>query len=145
MATAWRASRTWRPQFQNEPACTRRQPPHNRVMLTCCNRYQIDPAQAERFAEYARRWVMLTNRHGGTHHGFFTGVELAEHPVLSYPGFGAEAGADIAYAWYSFPDEAAYHAFRASVKTDPDCAEAEALGRDGCILGYERSFLGKVA
>jgi hypothetical protein len=113
-------------------------------MITCCNRYRIDPAQVERFAEYGRRWVTLTNRHGGVHHGFFLGTKLANHPVLSHPGFGSEANADIAYAWYSFADEAAYHAFRASVKFDPDCAEAEELGRGGCILGYERSFLNRV-
>jgi hypothetical protein len=111
-------------------------------MLTCCNRYRIDLAQQDTFADYAKRWVELTNRHGGTHHGFFLAAELKDHPVLSYPGFGSEAGPDIAYAWYSFPNEAALHAFRAAVKRDPDCAAAEALGREtGCILGYERSFL----
>ena len=36
-------------------------------MLTCCNRYRIDPAKREAFAEYARAWVALTNRHGGAH------------------------------------------------------------------------------
>ncbi len=114
-------------------------------MLTLCNRYRIDLAQRATFAEYARRWETLTNRHGGTHHGFFMATELEQPPVLSYPGFGTEAGADVAYAWYSFPDEAALHAFRAAVKLDPDCAAAEALGREtGCILGYERSFLRRV-
>lgn len=114
-------------------------------MLTCCNRYRIDLAQRDIFIEYARRWVELTNRHGGTHHGFFLAAELRDHPVLSYPQFGSEAGPDVAYAWYSFPDEAALHAFRAKVKMDPDCAEAEALGRkSGCILGYERSFLARI-
>lgn len=115
-------------------------------MLTLCNRYRIDPAQRDIFAEYGRRWEALTNKHGGTHHGFFVSTELEQHPVLSYPGFGAEAGTEVAYAWYSFPDEAALHAFRAAVKDDPDCAAAEALGREtGCIHGYERSFLGRVS
>ena len=115
-------------------------------MLTCCNRYRIDPAKREAFAEYARAWVALTHRHGGTHHGFFAATELATRPALSYPGFGGEAGPDVAYAWYSFPDEAALHAFRAAVKLDPDCAPAEALGRkSGCILEYERSFLERIA
>lgn len=115
-------------------------------MLTCCNRYRIDLAQREVFAEYARRWVELTNRHGGVHHGFFLATELETHPKLSFPGFGSEATPDIAYAWYSFDDESAYHAFRASVRDDPDCAPAEALGREtGCILGYERSFLAHAA
>jgi hypothetical protein len=34
----------------------------------------------------------------------------------------------VAYAWYSFPDEKALHAFSAAVKLDPDYKEAEALG-----------------
>lgn len=111
-------------------------------MLTLCNRYRIEPAKRDVFAEYARRWIALTEKHGGAHHGFFLATELEERPVLSYPEFGSEAGPEIAYAWYSFPDEAALHAFRAAVKRDPDCAAAEALGREsGCILGYERSFL----
>lgn len=113
-------------------------------MLTCCNRYRIDPAKREAFTEYARAWVALTNRHGGTHHGFFTQAALADHPAPSYPGRGSEAGADVAYAWYSFPDEPALHAFRAAVKLDPECAAAEALGRE-CIVGYERSFLARIA
>jgi hypothetical protein len=115
-------------------------------MLTCCNRYRIDTTRIEAFADYAKRWVVLTNRHGGTHHGFFTAAMLADRPALSYPGLGGEAGPDIAYAWYSFPDEAALHAFRAAVKRDPDCAAAEAIGREsGCILDYERSFLSRLA
>ena len=115
-------------------------------MLTCCNRYRIDPAKREAFAEYARAWVTLTNRHGGVHHGFYGAAELARRPGSSYPGMSAEAGPDIAYAWYSFADEASLHAFRAAVKLDPDCAAAEALGRtSGCILDYERSFLERLA
>lgn len=115
-------------------------------MLTCCNRYRIDPSKREAFADYARRWVELTNRHGGTHHGFYTAATLADHPASSYPRMSAEAGPDVAYAWYSFPDEAALHAFRAAVKADPDCGPAEALGRtSGCIVEYERSFLERVA
>lgn len=115
-------------------------------MLTCCNRYRIDPVRREAFAEYARAWVTLTNRHGGTHHGFYLAAELADRPAQSYPGFASEAGPDVAYAWYSFADEGALHAFRAAVKLDPDCAPAEALGREsGCILEYERSFLERVA
>lgn len=111
-------------------------------MLTCCNRYRIDPAKRAAFADYARAWVELTNRHGGTHHGFYMAATLADHPASSHPGMSAEAGPDIAYAWYSFPNEAALHTFRASVKRDPDCDPAEALGREsGCILEYERSFL----
>ena len=115
-------------------------------MLTCCNRYRIDPARREAFADYARAWVALTNRHGGTHHGFYAATELANCPASSYPGMSAEAGADVAYAWVCFSDEASLHAFRAAVKRDPDCAAAEALGREsGAILAYERSFLERVA
>ncbi|MEY2925884.1 MAG: hypothetical protein RL367_361, partial [Pseudomonadota bacterium] len=58
-------------------------------MLTCCNRYRIDPSKRAAFADYARNWVELTNRHGGAHHGFYLPTELVEHPALSYPEFGS--------------------------------------------------------
>ena len=70
-------------------------------MLTCCNRYRIDPAKREAFAEYARAWVTLTNRHGGVHHGFYGAAELARRPASSYPGMSAET----AGIWMPAPAE----------------------------------------
>ena len=31
-------------------------------------RYEIDPDQIEAFERFARRWMELVDRHGGTHH-----------------------------------------------------------------------------
>jgi hypothetical protein len=39
-------------------------------MITCVVDYVIDPSKAGAFEEFAKRWMELVNRHGGTHHGF---------------------------------------------------------------------------
>ena len=36
-------------------------------MITCHIRYEIDPAEIEAFERFARRWIELVGRHGGTH------------------------------------------------------------------------------
>ena len=38
-------------------------------MVTCHLRYEIDPAQIDAFETFARAWMRLVDRHGGTHHG----------------------------------------------------------------------------
>ena len=40
-------------------------------MITCVVDYAIDPAKTDAFEEFAKRWMELVNRHGGTHHGYF--------------------------------------------------------------------------
>ena len=41
------------------------------AVITCHLRYEIDPDQIEAFERFARRWMELVERHGGTHHGYF--------------------------------------------------------------------------
>ncbi|MEI1246502.1 NIPSNAP family protein [Rhizobium aouanii] len=57
-------------------------------MITCHLRYVIDPYKLAEFEEYARLWIPIVNRMGGTHHGYFL------------PSEGAN---NIAVALFSFP------------------------------------------
>jgi hypothetical protein len=96
-------------------------------MITCSLRYVIDPYKVEDFEQYAKLWIPLVNRLGGTHHGYFL------------PHEGAN---DIALALFSFPSLAEYEAYRKAMMTDPECQAAFAYAEETrCILRYERSFM----
>ncbi|WP_435839029.1 NIPSNAP family protein [Streptodolium elevatio] len=89
--------------------------------------YTIDAAKIEAFERFARSWMDLVGRHGGTHHGYFL------------PGEGAS---DRAPALFSFPSLAAYERYRARFGVDPDFVEADRIRDDsGCVLRYERTFM----
>ena len=62
-------------------------------MITCYLKYVIDPHKLEEFEQYARAWIPIVKRMGGTHHGYFL------------PSEGAN---NIALALFSFPSLAAY-------------------------------------
>ena len=95
-------------------------------MITCTLRYVLDPDKLDAFEAYARAWIALVPRFGGTHHGYFL------------PHEGAN---DVAWAMFSFPSLAAYEAYREASVEDEDCARAYAFAREtGCIRSYERSF-----
>jgi hypothetical protein len=96
-------------------------------MITCHLTYEIDPAQIDAFERFARRWITLVNRSGGTHHGYF---------------LPAEGASDIAYAAFSFPSLAAYEAYRQKFGVDPDFVAADRIREEsGCVRRYERTFL----
>jgi uncharacterized protein (DUF1330 family) len=96
-------------------------------MITCVVDYVIDAAKVEAFERFARRWMELVNRHGGTHHGYF---------------LPAEGASDKALALFSFPSLAAYEQYRALFGKDPDFAAADRIrDESGCVLRYERTFM----
>lgn len=96
-------------------------------MVTCYLRYVIDPTRLADFEAYARMWIPLVEKFGGTHHGYFL------------PHEGAN---DIALALFSFPSLAAYEQYRANAAADPDCQAAVAhYERTRCFISYERSFM----
>jgi len=96
-------------------------------MITCYLRYIIDPYKLDDFEHYAKLWIPLVNRFGGTHHGYFL------------PSEGAN---DIAFALFSFPSMAEYEDYRKKSFDDPDCKAAfEHAAKTRCIVSYERSFL----
>ncbi len=96
-------------------------------MITCYLRYEVDPDQLDAFERYAKLWIPLVNRFGGTHHGYF---------------LPHEGASNIAVALFSFPSLAAYEAYRTESADDPDCREAYEHARTTrCIRSYERSFM----
>lgn len=102
-------------------------PPEEPALVTCYLRYVIDPYKLDDFETYARMWLPLVARMGGTHHGYFLPHEGANN---------------IAVALFTFPNLAAYEDYRARTANDPECQDAFAFKkRTRCILSLERSFM----
>ncbi len=96
-------------------------------MITCYLRYVIDPYKLAQFEHYAKLWIPLVNRLGGTHHGYF---------------MPHEGTSNIALALFSFPSLAAYEEYRLKIPEDAECQAALAFGEETrCIVSYERSFM----
>ncbi len=96
-------------------------------MITCYLQYEIDPAKIADFEAYAKMWIPLVERFGGTHHGYFLPHESAN---------------DLAVALFSFPSLADYEAYREASMEDADCQAALAFASEtNCIRRYDRQFL----
>lgn len=99
--------------------------------VTCLIRYQIDPFQREAFAAYADRWGDIIPRCGGDLIGYFLPLEGTN---------------DVAYALIACASLAAYEAYRARLRADPDGRANFAFAQSKrLILREERSFLEAVA
>jgi NIPSNAP len=95
--------------------------------LTCFIRYQIDPFQRDAFRRYAENWGRIIPRCGGRLLGYF----------LPHEGSN-----DIAWGLISFDSLAAYEAYRATLKADPEGRENfEWAQRERFILREERTFV----
>lgn len=95
-------------------------------MITCFIRYEIDPFQREAFAEYARRWGQIIPRCGGHLLGYF----------LPHEGSNYEA-----WGLIGFESLAAYEAYRARLRADPEGLANFAMAQDKrFILREERTF-----
>jgi hypothetical protein len=100
------------------------------MTLTCFIRYQIDPFQREAFREYAQHWLRIIPRCGGRLLGYF----------LPHEGTN-----DIAWGLIAFDSLAAYEAYRAKLKTDPEGRRNFAFAQEKrLILREERTFLENV-
>jgi hypothetical protein len=100
------------------------------MTLTCFVRYRIDPFQREAFREYARHWLRIIPRCGGRLLGYF----------LPHEGTN-----DIAWGLVAFDSLAAYEAYRAKLKTDPEGRRNFAFAQEKrLILREERTFLENV-
>ncbi len=96
-------------------------------MITCFIRYEIDPYKAAAFEEYARNWGQAIPRCGADLTGYF-----APH----------EGSATTAYGLYNVPDLAAYEAYRARLRDDPQGrANYDFAQRERFILKEDRVFL----
>jgi len=97
------------------------------MTLTCFIRYQIDPFQRDAFREYAEAWGRIIPRCGGALLGYF----------LPHEGTN-----DVAWGLISFDSLAAYEAYRARLKTDPEGrANFEFAQARRLILREERNFV----
>src|SRR3569833_2329555 len=96
-------------------------------MITCVVDYVIDPKKINAFEQFARAWIQLVNRHGGTHHGYF---------------LPSEGSSDRALAAFSFPSFAKYEEYRARFGVDPEFVAADRIrDESGCVLRYDRPFM----
>ena len=96
-------------------------------LITCYLRYTIDPYKLAEFEDYAKLWIPLVERLGGTHHGYFMPQEGANNITL---------------ALFSFPSLAPYEDYRVKMAEDAECQAAYALAeRTRCIISHERSFM----
>jgi hypothetical protein len=107
--------------FQHEPA----------MALTCFIRYEIDPFKHELCRRYAQQWAAVIPRCGGHLVGYF----------LPSEGTNYEA-----WGLVSFASLAAYEAYRARLRADPEGrANFEFAQRERFILREERTFTETVA
>jgi uncharacterized protein (DUF1330 family) len=96
-------------------------------MVTCYLRYVIDSYKIDEFETYAKMWIPLVNKFGGTHHGYF---------------LPHEGASNIAIALFSFPSLAEYENYRKKMNKDPECQKAfDFANKTRCIVSYERSFM----
>ncbi len=96
-------------------------------MITCHIRYEIDPGKLTEFEEYAKMWIPLVNKYGGTHHGYYLPLEGKNYE---------------AFALFSFPSLAAYETYRKKVTADPDFIIAnDHKEKTNCTRRIERQFL----
>ena len=97
------------------------------MTVTCFIRYQIDPLQREAFRAYADAWGRIIPRCGGDLVGYF----------LPWEGTN-----DIAWGLIAFASLAAYEAYRARLRTDPEARANFAMATDKrLVLREERTFL----
>lgn len=100
------------------------------MALTCFIRYQIDPCQRAAFREYAQHWLRIIPRCGGRLLGYF----------LPHEGTN-----DVAWGLIAFDSLAAYEAYRAKLKTDPEGRRNFAFAQEKrLILREQRTFLENV-
>jgi hypothetical protein len=99
-------------------------------MITCVIRYDLDPYAGPAFERYARAWGEVIPRCGAQLVGYF-----APH----------EGSATLAYGIYAIADLAAYEAYRARLRADPQGRENYAFAaRERFIRSEDRTFLRRV-
>lgn len=96
-------------------------------MITCFLQYEIAPGKVAEFEAYAKSWIALVDRFGGTHHGY-----LLPH----------EGPSDFATASFSFESLAEYEQYREKIKADDQCEAVFEFAREtGCIKRHVRYFM----
>ena len=97
------------------------------MTVTVFIRYVLDPFKLEAFERYAQNWLTIIPRCGGDLRGYFMPHEGTNN---------------IGWALISFDSLAAYEAYRARLRADPEgLANFEFAKRERFILAEERTFL----
>jgi len=97
------------------------------MSIACLIRYQLDPFQRDTFRRYAENWTRIIPRCGGELIGYF----------LPHEGTN-----DIAWALIAFDSLAAYEAYRARLKSDPEGRRNFAAAEQArFIVREERTFV----
>lgn len=95
-------------------------------MISCLVDYRIDRSRQPQFEEFCRRWLDLTPKFGGVHHGYFL------------PGDGAS---DRALALFSVDNMAAYERFKTLAATNEEAIAANRLRDTGAgVIRWDRTF-----
>jgi hypothetical protein len=96
-------------------------------MVTCYLKYTLNPAKIKEFETYAKMWIPLVEKFGGTHHGYF---------------LPHEGPSNIGYALFSFESLAAYEQYRTKSLVDDECIQAmNYYNETQCFFSFERSFM----
>jgi hypothetical protein len=115
-------------------------------LITCFIRYTFDAAKLVDFEQYARTWMRLIEKYGGTHHGYFIPEESPPSAAFSFAEIGEPGPANVGIALFSFPNLEAYERYRHDVAADPEChAATRHFESTRCFTRYERSFMKLVA
>jgi hypothetical protein len=97
------------------------------MTVTVFIRYQLDPFKRNEFEAYAQRWLTIIPRCGGDLVGYW---------------MPHEGTSNIAMALISFDGLAAYEAYRARLRDDPEgVANFQSAEQGRFILAEERTFL----
>jgi hypothetical protein len=100
------------------------------MKITCFIRYQINPYQRDQFRQYAENWGRIIPRLGGHLTGYF----------LPHEGTNDEA-----WGLVSFDSLAAYEAYRARLRADPQAQQNFAFAQEHrFILREWRTFVESV-
>lgn len=96
------------------------------MTIACFIRYGIDPFQRDAFRDYAENWGRIIPRCGGNLIGYFLPLEGTNYEAWGLVGFDSLA---------------AYEAYRARLRTDPESRANFAMAQEKrFILREERTF-----
>ncbi len=112
------------------------------MVITCFLRYTINRDELPAFEHYARVWMRLIEKYGGTHLGVFIPADGPPSAAFSFPGPGEAGPENVAVVLFSFPNIETYEKYRREVKNDPECAAiTHHYEQTKCFTKYERVFM----
>ncbi|MBP9109821.1 MAG: NIPSNAP family protein [Pyrinomonadaceae bacterium] len=71
-------------------------------MITCQIRYEIDLDKIAAFEQYARSWMVLIEKYGGVHHGYFVPAKEPQRQPSASPALGPMAREILRLLFFRF-------------------------------------------